>query len=124
MEPLIIEATNNTPEVVFDATNNILAISGKSLPEDVLRFYNPLLKWLDKYCTDPNPETVFEVKLKYFNSATKKLLLVILRRLETISKDRSNVSVKWYYAEDQSNMLEEGEEYADLIGIPFEYVGY
>ena len=122
METLLIKATYNTPEVVFDAENNILEISGKSMPENILTFYNPVLEWLDTYCSNPNPVTVLVIKLNYFNSTTKKMILVILRKLEKINGNGRNVSVKWYYAKDQSNMLEEGEEYADLVRIPFEYV--
>ena len=36
----------------------------------------------------------------------------------------NNVSVKWNYREDEDDMLEAGEEYADIVSIPFDYVIY
>ena len=124
MEPLLIKAKYKTPEVVLDAANNVLEISGKSMPENIFAFYNPVLEWLESYCNNPNPVTIMVIKLSYFNSATKKMILVILRKLEKIKEKGKKVSVKWCYSEDQGDMLEEGEEYADLVNVPFEYESY
>ncbi len=49
MEALDIKATNDTPRVILDPENDIFEISGRSLPEDVVTFYQPVLDWLDDY---------------------------------------------------------------------------
>jgi len=46
MEPLIIEATPKTPKVVFDPNENLYEISGRSLPENVVKTYDPVIKWI------------------------------------------------------------------------------
>ena len=43
METLKIAATEDTPNVVFDYENGEFIISGRSLPEDVTTFYQPVL---------------------------------------------------------------------------------
>ena len=49
MEILDIRGTTDTPKVLFDPDNNIFEISGRSLPEDVITFYQPVIEWLDDY---------------------------------------------------------------------------
>ena len=121
MDPLRIEATVDTPGVIFDQKENIFEISGKSYPEDTKEFYGSVLAWMDLYVADPNPETKFVFKLKYFNSSSYKPLFDILSRLETLPKKNKKVKVEWYYKNGDSDMHEAGEEFADLVDIEFSY---
>jgi hypothetical protein len=34
------------------------------------------------------------------------------------------VEVEWYYFEDDEEMKESGEEYADMTRLPFHYISY
>ncbi len=124
METMKILGTDDTPTVILDAENEIFDISGRSLPEDVTAFYDPILNWLDEYATSPNEKTVFSFKLVYFNTASSKLLLDILMKLEEMCEDNRNVLVKWFYPEDDEDMQEAGEEYADIVNVPFEQLPY
>ena len=82
METIKIQGSEDTPKIILDAASEILEISGRSLPEDVSSFYEPVLNWLDGYAENPNKKTVFNFKLTYFNTASSKLLLDILMRLD------------------------------------------
>jgi len=55
MEVLSIKGTQETPEVMLDKQSGVFSISGKSLPEDVKEFYNPLIEWIENYSNEPNP---------------------------------------------------------------------
>ncbi|MFO8235705.1 MAG: DUF1987 domain-containing protein [Bacteroidales bacterium] len=124
MEVIKIKGTDDTPSVILDKDNEIFEISGRSLPEDVTTFYEPILNWLDEYAENPNSKTVFSFKLVYFNTASSKLLLDILMKLEELYEDGNDVLIKWYFPEDDEDMEEAGEEYADIVDIPFEQVSY
>lgn len=124
METIKIMGTDDTPTVILDAENEIYEISGRSLPEDVTAFYDPILGWLDEYASSPNKKTIFTFKLVYFNTASSKLLLDILMKLEQMHEGGNDVLVRWYYPEDDEDMQEAGEEYADIVDVPFEQVGY
>lgn len=124
METIKILGTDDTPTVTLDAANDLFEISGRSLPEDVTAFYTPVLEWLDEYAGHPNPKTVFSFKLVYFNTASSKLLLDILMKLEEINEEGHEVLVKWCYPDDDEDMMEAGEEYADIVDVPFEQVPY
>jgi hypothetical protein len=124
MEIIKILGTDDTPTVILDAENDIFEISGRSLPEDVTAFYDPILNWLDGYAVSPNEKTVFTFKLVYFNTASSKLLLDVLMKLEEMQEDGKDILVKWYYPDDDEDMQEAGEEYADIVDITFEQVSY
>jgi len=120
MNPIIINATEDTPGVRLDAGSGIFEISGRSLPEDVTKFFKPILDWLEEYANSPNANTVFDFKLSYFNTASSKIILDILLKLEKIS----NIHIKWHYPSDDEDMMEAGEEYADIVDVPIEMVEY
>ena len=124
MNPIIISATEDTPGIRLDAANDIFEISGRSLPEDVVKFYKPILDWLDEYTASPNASTVFNFKLSYFNTASSKIILDILMKLEGMHDAGKNISIKWHFPTDDEDMKDAGDEYAEIVGVPIEMVEY
>jgi len=122
MDVIKIMGTDDTPTVTLDAGSNIFEISGRSLPEDVAAFYNPIIEWMEKYNQAPLAKTVFNFKLVYFNTASSKMLLDILMKLEELHNAGKQVVVKWHFADDDEDMKEAGEEYADIVDVPFEQI--
>lgn len=121
MEKLKFEPSAETPEIYFDKTNNKFLFAGKSLPEDVKEFYDPILSWLKEYKNDPNSETIFVMKMEYFNTASSKMILEMFEVLREIYLNGFNVKIHWYYNEDDVDMHEDGEDYSDMVDIPFEF---
>ncbi len=124
MEVLDIRATNDTPKVLLDPENDIFEISGRSLPEDVVSFYQPVIDWLEEYKDSPNEITEFVFKYIYFNTATSKLIQDILIKLEEIHEEGNKVQVVWFYEEDDEDMLDLGEEFSENVDIPFEIISF
>ena len=122
MTNINLEGTEDTPKIILDSTNNIYEISGRSLPEDCAQFYKPILEWLE--ALSPSGKVDFVFKLDYFNTASSKLILDILNRLEKIKNKGKDVSVTWYYSEDDEDMQEAGEEFSELVEVPFELKAY
>jgi hypothetical protein len=120
MEILNLEGAEDTPKIILDKKNGIFEISGRSLPEDSAEFYRPVLEWIDKYGSDPNPATEFAFKLEYFNTASSKLILDVLSALEDIK----GMKIVWYFHEDDEDMEEAGQEFSELVEIPFEFKTY
>ena len=121
MEPLTISATNVSPGINFDKEVGKFLIFGKSFPEEVKMFFDPVLYWLEEYIDQPNNETIFEIRLDYYNSATSTILLEILYALKKIVQAGKKVKIVWYYLEIDEDMLEAGEEYSEMVNIPFEF---
>ena len=124
MEILKIESTEDSPRIVLDKESNILEISGRSLSEDVNTFYEPMMSWIEEYAKDPLDVTVFNFKLTYFNTASSKIILDILIRFEEMIEEGHEVMVRWHYPEEDEDMMEAGEEYSEMVDVPFEMVSY
>ena len=54
MAAIIIEGTPKTPTVSFDDASGALELKGRSIPENSIEFYKPLIDWIDKYGRSPN----------------------------------------------------------------------
>jgi len=122
MEILKIEGTEDNPQIVLDRESNTLEISGRSLPEDVNTFYEPMMSWIEEYTKDPLNTTVFNFKLTYFNTASSKIILDILTQFEEMIEEGHQVLVRWHYPEEDEDMMEAGEEYSEMVDVPFEMV--
>jgi len=123
MESLYIEATKDTPEVNFDPGNDIFVISHRSLPENAIKFYEPIFSWFEKYQQAPNKNTNLDIKLDYFNTASSKQIVQFLSQLAKLN-NKSKVVINWYYRDIDEDMLEIGQEYSKLINFEFNFIVY
>ena len=121
MDPLIIEGTPKTPAVNFNA-NGIIEIKGRSVPEDSIEFYQPLVDWLEAYGNKPMLVTEVFVQFEYFNTSSSKCILSVFKKLESIVRSGNKVQVNWYYDSNDEDLLEAGEDYQAIINIPFKII--
>jgi hypothetical protein len=122
MEAITLEGTAKTPTVKFDAANGVFEIKGRSIPENSIEFYKPLVDWLDEYAKGPRDLTQVNVQLEYFNTSSSKCILDVFKKLENIHKGKNEVLINWYYEEDDEDMLEAGEDYESIIRVPFKMI--
>jgi hypothetical protein len=118
MDKMHIYPTDESPEIIFDPTAGTIELKGKSLPEDIKSFYNPLENAIINYLKNPKEKTVINMRFDYLNSASTKRLLEIITRLEQSFKNGLKVDINWYYKEHDEEMQEEGEEFGRLTYIP------
>jgi uncharacterized protein YegL len=123
MEPLIIEATGDTPLVNFNTQTNTFVIAEKSLPANAVEFYEPVIFWITEYLKNPNDNTYFDFKLDYFNTSSSKQIARLLKSMQDAQK-KDKVTIRWFYEEDDTDMLESGMLYAKLIDLEFEFIEY
>lgn len=118
MTSLIIEITEDTPEVKFDSTTGEFSIRGRSLPEDAYSFYQPLNDWIEEFISVSRLEKVnLSVHLDYFNSSSGRYLLEMFANLQKSS--RVQFQITWIAEKDDELMIEKGEELQSLIELPF-----
>lgn len=119
---LKIQGNSNRPQVDFNSKTGNLTIEGKSILENAIRFYEPILEWIEKYCDNPAELTTLNLKLEYFNTSTSKFLLAIIERLEELYQGGKEVKINWYYTDE--DMEELGEDYSNLLDVPFHFVEF
>jgi hypothetical protein len=122
MEPLLIEGTAKTPNVKFEADQGFIEIKGRSIPENSIEFYKPLVDWLEDYSKTPAALTKVNIQLEYFNTSSSKCILDVFKKLEAIYKAKNEVIINWHYEEDDEDMLEAGEDYESIIRVPFKMI--
>jgi len=122
MNPFKLSPTDETPLVVLDKSEGRFEFSGKSLPEDVTTFYDPIIEWIEQYAAAPNTITIFQFKMIYFNTASSKLIMDILLKLEEMVEMGNGVKVEWYYREDDEDMMEAGEEFSEMAEVDFSLI--
>ncbi len=124
MDPLIISVTDSTPAVYLDKSAGKFEISGRSLPEEALGFYQPVLEWINAYIDAPNRNTNFVFKMDYINSASIRALNDILTVLEKLFLKGHDVSIEWKYNYEDSELRDTGEEFSEIYKMPFKLEGF
>ncbi|HEU4718251.1 MAG TPA: DUF1987 domain-containing protein [Bacteroidia bacterium] len=122
MERIVIEGTPKTPTIHFDMSTGQLEIRGRSIPENSIEFYKPLVEQLERYAQKPQANTNVNIQLEYFNTSSSKCILDVFKKLEAIHKGGSAIIINWYYEQDDEDMLEAGEDYQAIISVPFKMI--
>lgn len=122
MKNISIEGTPKTPTIEFNPETGILLIKGRSIPENSIDFYKPIIEWLDEYAIQPSAATEVLIQLEYFNTSSSKCILDVFKKLESIKKSGKEITIKWHYEPEDEDMLEAGEDYEAIIDLNFEMV--
>lgn len=121
MTPFLVQQETDTPEIVLDSERGIFSISGRSIPENAVSFYKPVLEWLEDYSKKPLEHTDFHFRYDYFNTASAKQIAKIMIIIEKLCKN-NRVTVKWHYKTGDTDMRTDGMRYQELTDINIELI--
>ena len=94
MEFIIINKTEDTPQIEFDFDKGLFSISGRSLPENAIDFYKPLFTWVEESLQSAaGKDIIIEIKLEYFNTASSKQIAKLFLLLENFI-EKNNIIIK------------------------------
>jgi len=85
-------------------------------------FYRPLVAWVDEYVQNPPQMTIVNVHLEHFNTSSSKSILEVFKALDPIKQSEKEVVVNWFYEDDDEDIMEAGENYEAITGLPFRMV--
>lgn len=121
MKELIIEPT---PESIgVSLKSGLLEFSGRSIPEDPMKLFNPILDWTEEYSKNPAPSTQINLKFEYINTSSSKFILNILEILnKAYDANTDNMSITWSYEIGDDDMYELGKFIESMIEIPMSYI--
>ncbi|MDY0199678.1 MAG: DUF1987 domain-containing protein [Bacteroidales bacterium] len=127
MKKLHIKPRKDSPEVILNPDSNILSIKGICHPENVTKYFEPILAWLDDFkaeliAKDESRDLKIVFFFRYFNSATYKYLITLLQKIYEFKGIGCNLFVEWHYEEDDEEMRESGEELFEFSGLKIPYV--
>ena len=77
----IVDATKNSPKVSFDTESLHFEISGRSMPENTRKFYDPIVGWIKGFSPDSGSKIILKIDLNYLNTSSTIALLEMLKEL-------------------------------------------
>ena len=122
LKHIFTEGTTKTPQIDFNNLTGELIMSGRSIPENAARIYEPLVFWINEYIKTPKNTTNFRLNLEYFNTSTTIWLAKMIRTLGKIHKEDSVLYIHLYFdIEDFTDM--DTDEIRNIVGSLVDNVG-
>jgi len=81
LQNFFIEPTLKTPRIDLNQSKGELDFTGRSIPENAAKVYEPAFNWVNKYILDPRSTTNCIFNLEYYNTASSLWLAKILKAL-------------------------------------------
>jgi hypothetical protein len=116
------EGSLKTPQIDFNHHTGDLILSGRSIPENAAKVYEPLLKWIGEYVKSPRKTTNFRLNLEYFNSATTIWIAKLVRALGKIEKEDCVLFIHIYFDLEDFDEMEE-DEIKQVVGSLVDNIG-
>ena len=64
MENIKIQPTPKTPLINFSAAEHILELKGRSIPENSLEFFKPLIDWAEKFAIEATRDVNVHIQIE------------------------------------------------------------
>lgn len=123
MENLYIGNLESRARFYCNARTGELRIKGSMVFTNARETYKSINEWIKEYSKQPCQETVCNVYVTYLGTSSSKWFFEIFTHLQEFLLAREHfVKVVWHYEEYDEDMLEQGEDYRDLLELPFELV--
>ena len=121
---ILIHATESSPLIYLDADKGFVQIHGRSLPENAVTFYKPIVDWLDNYSQSPKEETEIEFRMILINTSSSKMFIDIFRRINhLVELNVSKVNVLWYFENEDEDIEDMGLQFKEICKASFKMIG-
>jgi hypothetical protein len=110
-----IEQTAKTPQIDFNQLSGELILSGKSIPENAAKVYEPVLNWVKEYILQARPITNLRLNLEYFNTSSLIWLSKILKVLKQIKEPDYILFVHLYMPVEEYNEMNDIDDVNDAL---------
>ena len=115
IQSLIIEETPKTPQIELNPFTGDFIFSGRSIPENAAKVYEPILRWVTEYILHPRPKTNLRLNLEYFNTSSSLWLAKIFKMLVSINEPDFVVIFHLYLPVDEFDELKEFDDIKDAF---------
>jgi hypothetical protein len=112
---LYIDNTPKTPQIDLNQFTGELIFSGKSIPENAAKVYEPVFNWVREYILKARPVTNIRLNLEYFNTASSIWLSKILKVLKQIDKPDYILYVHLYLPVEEYDEMKEFDDIRDAF---------
>lgn len=110
MDNIHFPATKSTPLVIF-VDNRKLVIRGRSVSENEITFYKPIIAWASMLQVKL---LEVDVNLEYVNSRSSKKLFQLFKAMD-VNPDIKVLIIDWHYDEGDEDALLKGQVYQEAL---------
>lgn len=110
-----LEKTAKTPRVDLSQSSGELSFSGKSIPENAAKVYEPVLNWISEYALKAKPITNLRLNIEYFNTASMMWLSRILGVLKKINDPEYILYIHLYMPLEEYDDMNDIEDIRDAL---------
>jgi hypothetical protein len=114
-QSLIIEGTPKSPQIELNPITGDFIFSGRSIPENAAKVYEPILNWVTEYILDARPVTNLRFNIEYFNTSSSLWLARILKVLTKISQPDYVLFLHLYLPLEEFDELRGFEDIKDVF---------
>jgi hypothetical protein len=115
LKDLNIEETNKTPQIDLNKLTGNIILSGKSIPENAAKVYEPVLNWISEYVQDPNPTTNLIINLEYYNTSSAVWMTKIIKALARINNPEYTLIIHLYMPVEDYDEIEDFNDIKDTF---------
>ncbi len=115
IQSLFLEQTPKTPQIDLNKITGELILSGRSIPENAAKLYEPVLNWVTDYVAEPKTTTNLRINLEYYNSASSIWLSKILKILSHIDKPDNVLIIHLYMHVDDYDEMDDIDDIKDMF---------
>jgi hypothetical protein len=112
---LMLEETPKTPQIELNPLTGDFIFSGKSIPENAAKVYEPVLEWVTEYILHARPTTNVRLNLEYYNTSSSLWLAKILKVLVRINEPDYVLIIHLYLPLDEFDEMKEFEDIKDVF---------
>jgi hypothetical protein len=110
MDKIHFPATNSTPYVSF-VNERKLVITGRSISENEINFYRPIIAWASMLQVKL---LEVDVNLEYVNSRSSKKLFQLFKVMD-VNPDIKTLIINWHYDEGDEDAFMKGQVYQEAL---------
>jgi hypothetical protein len=81
----------------------------------------PIIEWIENYLK--KKEMIYiNFFLEALNTVSAHSMLNVFKQLEYFNKNHNSIQVNWHYSIDNELILEVGNDYSEIIKLPFDFI--
>lgn len=115
LDNIFFEGNHKNPLIELNKMTGNLIFSGKSVPENAAKVYEPVLKWVSEYVSKAQPTTNIRFDLEYFNTSSILWLTKILRSLSRINESDYVLMIHLYVPVEEFDEIAEFDDINDIL---------
>jgi hypothetical protein len=113
LKNLVIEQTPKTPQIDLNHLSGEIILSGKSIPENAAKIYEPVFNWVNNYILQARPVTNLRLSLEYFNTPSSIWISKIIKVLTRINNPDYMLLVHLYLPLEEYDEINELDDLKD-----------